>query len=133
MLAPIGFTLLVGSYDHALKFYVSALRLFRVEQDTDMGNGRRFVYLRFHVPTVPFAMTLMLPANAIEQALVGKQAGNSILLVFPVADLEMLVQQLESSSVRFDTPIMNLPYGRQAICVDPFGNRISLLETYTFE
>ena len=129
----VGFNLLVDSYDKAIAFYASTLRLFDSKQNTDAGNGLRTVFLDFHQPAIPFWMTLTLATTANERSLVGRQAGNSILLVLPVRDLESLVERLGSSDVRFDGPLLNLPYGRQAVCFDPFGNRVSLFERYALE
>jgi predicted enzyme related to lactoylglutathione lyase len=132
MKPSIVFGLLVDDVDRAIDFYCNRLALFAILSDTGPGPGR-FVRLRFADERFPFDIIPVLPRRAEEAALVGWQAGGAILIGFPVADCEQLVKRLSESGVKIEGNVAHLPYGMQAICVDCFGNRISLFEQYELD
>lgn len=128
------FTLVVNDIETAIDFYCSKLCLFRNIADTGpKSSGARFVLLRFNDAAFPFDIHLEVPSSAPERALVGKQAGNNFLLGFPVKDCDAFVQQLRNARVPLEGPVIELPYGKQASCLDPFGNRISFFEDFVFD
>ena len=51
-----GLSLLVDDYDTAIRFFCEKLALFRVDADTDFGNGNRFVDLSFIDSQFAFAI-----------------------------------------------------------------------------
>lgn len=126
----INFALLVNDYDKAIRWYCSTLGLFCVETDTDWGAGNRFVYLVFTDPMIPFGISLTVAQRSEDLALVGRQAGDNILLVFPVSDCMEMHKMLVQRGAEIEKDVIELPYGKQLVCRDCFGNRISLFQRY---
>jgi predicted enzyme related to lactoylglutathione lyase len=51
------------------------------------------------------------------------------LLTFMVDDFANAFARLTQRGVPFEGDVLELPYGRQLICLDPEGNRICLVES----
>lgn len=119
--------LFVDDYDKGIQFYCNTLGLFKVDANTDFGDGSRFVYLRFSDKQILFSMHLVL-AQLTEVELVGRQAGNQLFISLPIEDADLLMNKLAKDNVDTEGGIIELPYGRQIILRDCFGNRLALFQ-----
>ncbi len=120
--------LLVGDYDEAIDFYCNKLELFEVESDNDFGDGNRFVCLSFVDIRFLFAFQLCRPTRESAH-LIGKQAGEHILVTFPIEDAETMLDRLARSGVE-PKQVNRLPYGVQIKVKDCVGNTISMFEAF---
>lgn len=114
--------LLVRDYDEAIAFYVGILG-FEIVEDTPLPT-KRWVRLR-----AGGAGLILRRATTPEQlARVGDQTGGSVLLFLETDDLAALHARLAARGVRFTEPIRDDAYGRVAVCLDLYGNRLDLIE-----
>jgi catechol 2,3-dioxygenase-like lactoylglutathione lyase family enzyme len=114
--------LLVRDYDEAIAFYVGILG-FELVEDTPLPT-KRWIRLR-----AGGAGLILRRATTPEQlARVGDQTGASVLLFLETDDLAALHARLAARGVRFTEPIRDDAYGRAAVCLDLYGNRLDLIE-----
>lgn len=125
--SPLTFTLLVGDYDRSLRFYRDLLG-FEMLFDADLGSSRHIKLSYPGFPNVHF--TLWLACSETERAGVGRQSGGVAWIVVPVEDCRATHRRLLGESVAFDGEIIELPYGIQAIAIDPDGNRVGLFQDF---
>ena len=115
--------LLVRDHDEALAFYVGILR-FRVAEDRVLPNGKRWVRIKLGAA----GLVLRRASDDNQRAHVGNQTGGSVLLFLETDDIDAEVARLEAAGVRFTEPVRSDDYGRAAVFVDLYGNRIDLIE-----
>jgi catechol 2,3-dioxygenase-like lactoylglutathione lyase family enzyme len=118
--------LVVADYDEAIAFYVETLG-FRLADDTDLGNGKRWVVVA--PPGATETRLLLARASGpAQQAAVGNQAGGRVFLFLQTDDFERDHALYLQRGVRFLEPPRREPYGTVAVFEDLYGNRFDLLQ-----
>ena len=120
--------LVVPDYDAAIRFYVGLLG-FALVEDTDLGNGKRWVV----VAPFPGASGLLLARAAGERqrASVGNQTGGRVAFILETDDFARDHASMRAAGVAFEEEPRSEPYGTVAVWRDPFGNRWDLIEPKT--
>lgn len=124
--------LVVREYDEAIAFYVGVLG-FALLEDTDLGGGKRWV--RVAPPsgegaTQAVAGTALLLARAVtpEQAQrIGNQTGGRVFLFIHTEDFDLDYAALVARGVEFVRGPTDEAYGRVAVFLDLYGNKIDLI------
>ena len=124
----------VRDYDEAIAFYVEKLG-FTLLEDTDMGNGKRWV--RVQPPgSMPHgaggentsAGLLLAKAVTPQQlASVGNQTGGRVFLFMDTDDFWRDYNALTANGVEFLGPPREEAYGTVAVFVDLYGNKFDLI------
>jgi catechol 2,3-dioxygenase-like lactoylglutathione lyase family enzyme len=116
--------LVVRDYDEALAFYVDVLG-FELVEDSDLGSGKRWVRVR-----APGGGELLLARAVTEQqhARVGNQTGGRVFLFVETDDFDREHAGLVARGVHFLEQPRHERYGRVAVFVDLYGNKIDLIE-----
>lgn len=118
---------LVREYDEAIGFYRDALG-FEVSEDTNLGGGKRWV--RLGPPGGECGAEILLSRAVTEEqrAQVGRQAGGRVMVFIETDNLTREHARMSARGVVFTEPPREAPYGRVAVFVDLYGNRIDLIE-----
>ena len=124
--------LVVREYDEAIAFYVGVLG-FSLLEDTDLGGGKRWV--RVAPPSDEGAAqadagTALLLARAVtpEQAQrIGNQTGGRVFLFIHTEDFDLDYAALVAKGVEFVRGPTDEAYGRVAVFLDLYGNKIDLI------
>jgi len=119
-------TLVVHDYDEAIQYFTGTLG-FRLEEDTDLGGGKRWVVIAVDEQ----GGTGLLLARAVtdaQRSLVGDQTGGRVFLFLCSTDFDADHARLVQAGVRFDEEPRTEPYGRVAVFTDLYGNRWDLVE-----
>jgi catechol 2,3-dioxygenase-like lactoylglutathione lyase family enzyme len=118
-------SLIVRDYDEALAFYTGCLG-FTLAEDTDMGEGRRWVAVR---PSSGGTGILLARAkNADEAARIGDQTGGRVFLFLETDDFARDHAAMLAKGVKFREPPRREPYGTVAVFEDLYGNLFDLIE-----
>jgi len=118
--------LLVHDYDEALAYYVGVLG-FRLVEDTDLGQGKRWV----RIAPGPADSPGLLLARAVtgeQRAAVGNQAGGRVFLFLHTDDFVRDYARLRAAGVTFLEEPRHESYGRVVVFQDCYGNKWDLLE-----
>jgi len=119
-------SLLVHDYDEAISFYVDKLGFYLLE-DTDMGNGKRWVCVAPH--DSDDTCLLLAKATSPEQlSRVGNQTGGRVFLFFHTDNFQRDYEVMISKGVRFLEEPRYEQYGTVAVFEDLYGNKWDLLE-----
>ncbi len=121
------FTVVVRDYDEAIAFYTRRLG-FDVIEDTDLGDGKRWVRVRPRGSTAS-GILLARAKSPEEEAAIGRQAGGRVFVFLETDDFDRDYQAYVSRGVTFLRPPEVMPYGRVAVFVDLYGNQFDLLES----
>jgi catechol 2,3-dioxygenase-like lactoylglutathione lyase family enzyme len=118
-------SLLVRDYDEALAFYSGKLG-FAVAEDTDMGEGRRWVVV---APRGSNGTRILLAKakNAQELAAVGNQGGGRVFLFLSTDDFARDHAEMLRRGVTFNEEPRVEAYGTVAVFEDLYGNKWDLL------
>ena len=119
--------LLVREYDEAIAFYAGVLG-FLVVEDTQLDTKR---WIRLRAPGEHGAELVLSRANDAQREYVGNQAGGRVCLFMHTSDLDADYARLVAAGVTFTEPPRLAPYGRVAVFLDLYGNRIDLIEPPT--
>lgn len=115
----------VSDYDEAIAYYCAVLG-FDLVEDTDLGNGKRWVRVR---PGPDGSELLLARAATPEQAdLVGRQAGGRVFLFLETGDFERDHGRLSAAGVKFVEEPRREPYGTVCVFEDLYGNRWDLIQ-----
>ena len=116
--------LLVPDYDAAIAFYCGALG-FELIEDTDMGEGKRWVV----IGGAGGGALLLAKANKPpEIAAVGNQFGGRVGLFAHTDDFAAAHERIAAAGGTFEEAPRHEEYGIVAVFRDPFGNRWDLIE-----
>ena len=121
-------TLVVRDYDEAIDFYTRALG-FELAEDTDRGDGSRWVVVR--PPGAPGGAISLLLARAKDDtqlASVGAQTGGRVGFFLHTEDFARDHARMLAAGVRFLEEPRHEPYGSVAVFEDLYGNRWDLLQ-----
>jgi catechol 2,3-dioxygenase-like lactoylglutathione lyase family enzyme len=116
-------TLVIRDYDETSAFYTHRLG-FELVEDTDLGNGKRWV----KVKAGQGGELLLAKAVSTEQvSRVGNQTGGRVFLFLETDDFDRDYQLFRSRGVTFLEDPRNEQYGKVAVMVDLYGNKIDLI------
>lgn len=116
--------LLVRDYDEAIAFYLGKLG-FRVIEDTRLKDKR---WVRLKAPGEGGSEILLSRASdESQQRVVGNQAGGRVFLFLHTNDMDADYRRLRALGVEFTEEPREESYGRVAVLVDLYGNRIDLI------
>jgi catechol 2,3-dioxygenase-like lactoylglutathione lyase family enzyme len=118
-------SVLVRDYDEAIAFYTRALR-FSVAEDTEQGEGRRWVTLAPPGSAGP-RLLLARAKNDRERASVGCQAGGRVFLFLNTDDFDGDFAQMKAHGVTFREDPRQEAYGTVAVFEDLYGNLWDLI------
>lgn len=119
-------TLLVRDYDAAIGFFTGALG-FELLEDTDLGDGRRWVRV---APRGPRGAALVLgrASTPAQAARVGDQCGGRVGFFLRTSDFVRDHARFRAAGVHFLEPPRQETYGTVAVFEDLYGNRWDLIE-----
>jgi lactoylglutathione lyase len=118
--------LVVRDYDEAIAFYKTKLG-FHLIEDTDLGNGKRWVRVR---PPGSTGTDLLLAraVNPEQASRIGKQTGGRVFLFLHTDDFWRDYQGMTVRGVNFCRPPSEESYGTVAVFEDLYGNKWDLLQ-----
>ncbi|WP_336321769.1 VOC family protein [Streptomyces lavendofoliae] len=120
-------TLVVRDYDEAIAFYTGALG-FELVEDTDRGQGSRWVVVRPRGTGSGTGLLLARAAGAEQEASVGAQTGGRVGFFLHTGDFAGDRARMLAAGVRFLEEPRHEPYGTVAVFEDLYGNRWDLLQ-----
>ncbi len=120
------FAVTVRDYDEALAFYVEKLG-FECVEDTDLGNGKRWVRVRPSGST-ECGILLARAVGETQIASVGNQAGGRVFIFVETDNIQRDYRRLKERGVVFVREPAEGPHGIVAVFEDLYGNRFDLIE-----
>ena len=122
-----GFSMLVKDYDQALEWFCHSLN-FEVIQDVPVGGDQRFVKIAPQ-DNAMFCLVLMLAESEQQKQLVGKQAGEGVLLFLETDTFWDDYHGMKLRGVKFLEEPREEPYATVVIFEDLYGNKWDLLQS----
>lgn len=120
------FALVVRDYDEAIQYYTKILG-FRLIEDTDQGNGKRWVVVQ--PQGQGGAAILLAQAKGPEQeSAIGFQTGGRVFLFLHTDDFERDYANYTAAGVEFVRPPSREAYGQVAVFRDLYGNLWDLIQ-----
>jgi len=119
-------SLVVRDYDEAINFYVGKLG-FTLLEDTNMGNGKRWVIVSPHDSTQA-CLLLAKAASPEQESRIGDQTGGRVFLFLHTDDFWRDYESMKTNGVRFLEEPRNEAYGTVVVFEDLYGNKWDLLE-----
>jgi predicted enzyme related to lactoylglutathione lyase len=119
-------TLLVNDQDEAVKFYQDIVGL-EVRMDVPFSPDVRWVTVAPQHAAFP-EISLTAPSSDAQRAAVGKQTGDTIVLVLTTPDADAMHANLTAKGVSVVVQPENVPWGRHFSFKDPYGNLIDVLQ-----
>lgn len=118
----------VRDYDEAIAWYREKLG-FVLEEDTDLGDGKRWVTMTSPGASVHGARLLLARAVGAEQSSrIGNQTGGRVFLFLETDDFRRDHQAMLARGVTFREEPRAEAYGTVAVFSDLYGNLWDLLE-----
>jgi catechol 2,3-dioxygenase-like lactoylglutathione lyase family enzyme len=117
--------LLVRDYDEAIAFFTQKLG-FTLLEDADLGGGKRWVRVA-PAGSAGFALLLARATTAEQQSRIGNQTGGRVFLFLEKDDFDRDYNAMRSKGVAFTEPPREEAYGRVAVFLDLYGNKIDLI------
>ena len=114
--------LVVDDQDAAIAFYCGTLG-FTVIEDAQI-DGKRWVRIR----SGNTGFVLRRASNEAQLARVGNQTGGSVFLFLETDDFATTHARLLTAGVKFLEAPRHEKYGTVVQMVDPFGNKLDLIE-----
>ncbi len=118
-------SLLVPDYDAGITFYVNKMG-FDLLEDTDLGNGKRWVRVGPRGAQTAFLLAKAVGEKQIDA--IGNQGGGRVWLFLQTDDFARDHATMLRNGVVFEEAPRNEPYGTVAVFADPFGNRWDLIQ-----
>jgi catechol 2,3-dioxygenase-like lactoylglutathione lyase family enzyme len=123
-------TLYVRDTDEALRFYTEKLG-FEKRMDSSMGPGKRWVTVG--LPTQKDLELVIFDAKGWYDeegaAKAAAQIGNQAMMIFATSDIQKAYDTLKARGVTIDSPVRELPWGKDIVFADLYGNKINLVES----
>jgi catechol 2,3-dioxygenase-like lactoylglutathione lyase family enzyme len=118
--------LVVRDYDEAIAFYTRSLG-FQLIEDTDLGNGKRWVLVR---PPGSTGTDLLLAkaVNTEQASRIGNQTGGRVFLFLHTDDFWRDYRAMTARGVKFVRPPSEESYGTVAVFEDLYGNKWDLIQ-----
>jgi catechol 2,3-dioxygenase-like lactoylglutathione lyase family enzyme len=129
-MARIGLvTLVVAEYDEAIAFYRDRVG-FELLEDTDLGEGRRWVVVAppGDSPHPPTGLLLAKASGLQQLARIGDQTGGRVALFLMTEDLAADHARMTAAGVVFVGEPRKESYGTVAVFEDLYGTRWDLIE-----
>ena len=129
-MARIGLvTLVVAEYDEAIAFYRDRVG-FELVEDTDLGEGRRWVVVAppGNPPHPPTALLLAKASGLHQLARIGDQTGGRVALFLMTDDLAADHARMTAAGVVFVEEPRQESYGTVAVFEDLYGTRWDLIQ-----
>ena len=128
----VSVALVVRDYDEAIAFFTQALR-FTLIEDTDMGNGKRWVVVAPSRTAAPIggqgaSLLLAKAANDEQAAHVGNQTGGRVFLFLHTSDFEGDYGHMLAHGVKFAEQPREEVYGRVVVFFDLYGNKWDMIQ-----
>jgi catechol 2,3-dioxygenase-like lactoylglutathione lyase family enzyme len=122
-------TLVVAEYDEAIAFYRDRVG-FELVEDTDLGEGRRWVVVGPPGdPSHPATALLLAKASGLHQlARVGDQTGGRVALFLMTDDIAADHARMTAAGVVFVEEPRRESYGTVAVFEDLYGTRWDLIQ-----
>jgi lactoylglutathione lyase len=117
--------LVVRDYDEAISFYTQSLG-FQVIEDTDLGNGKRWVLVR--PPGEGTDLLLARAVNPEQASRIGNQTGGRVFLFLHTDDFWRDYREMNARGVKFVRPPSEEAHGTVAVFEDLYGNKWDLLQ-----
>lgn len=118
--------LLIPDYDEAKAYYRDILG-FELIEDTDLGQGKRWVVMS--PPGATETRLLLARAATSEQASrIGNQTGGRVFLILQTDDFWRDYRAYQAHGVIFCEEPRHEAYGTVAVFQDRYGNRWDLLQ-----
>ena len=119
-------SLIIPDYEEAKDYYTDILG-FELLEDTDFGEGKRWVVVK---PKGPSGTGLVLAEakTAEEKTLVGNQGAGRVWLFLHTDDFYRDHEAYSEKGVNFLESPREEPYGIVAVFQDRYGNKWDLLE-----
>lgn len=121
------FALTVRDYDDAIAFFVGVLG-FTLVEDTDMGNGKRWVRVRPGGQEGGPDILLARAVNEAQLASVGNQTGGRVFLFLETDDFQRDYEAWRAKGVEFVRGPSVEAYGTVGVFKDLYGNLWDLIE-----
>ena len=119
--------LVVRDYDEAIAFFCGLLHFSLVEDTYQPEQDKRWVVVA--PPGSDGAALLLAGASNDEQASrIGNQTGGRVFLFLETDDFAGDYAALQTQAVTFIRPPREEPYGRVAVFLDLYGNKIDLIQ-----
>ncbi|OSQ42701.1 VOC family protein [Thalassospira sp. MCCC 1A01428] len=121
-------SIVVADYDDAIAFYCEKAG-FELIEDSDMGNGKRWVLIA--PPRAPVNATRILLARAVndsQKRAIGQQTGGRVGFFLMTDDFQTDHTRMVENGVRFLENPRHEPYGIVAVFEDLYGNKWDLLQ-----
>lgn len=117
---------LVHDYDQAIAWYTQKLG-FELVDDTDMGQGKRWVLL---APAGSTETRLLLAKASSEEQVsrIGNQTGGRVFLLLHTDDFTRDWTRMTAAGVHFREDPRHEAYGTVAVFEDLYGNAWDLLQ-----
>jgi catechol 2,3-dioxygenase-like lactoylglutathione lyase family enzyme len=118
--------LVVRDYDEAIAFFTTKLE-FQLIEDTDLGNGKRWVRVR---PPGSTGTDLLLAraVNPEQASRIGNQTGGRVFLFLHTDNFWRDYHGMTAHGVKFCRPPSEESYGTVAVFEDLYGNKWDLLQ-----
>ena len=121
-----GVSLIVRDYDEALDYYVRVLG-FSLVEDTDLGNGKRWVTVS-PSSSAPAAKFILAKAkNEAERSLIGMQHGGRVGFFLETTDFGATYLAFQEKGVTFCEEPRQEKYATVVIFQDLYGNKFDLI------
>jgi len=119
--------LIVNDYDEAIIYYTKCLQFVLIE-DTNMGNGKRWVRVR---PKGKSSCEILLAKakNDEQQGYIGKQGGGRVFLFLYTTDFDADYAYMKSMDVDFVEEPRIESFGKVVVFRDLFGNKWDFIES----
>ena len=118
--------LVVREYDEAIAFFTNKLK-FQLIEDTDLGNGKRWVRVRPPGSTGTDVL-LARAVNSEQASRIGNQAGGRVFLFLHTDDFWRDYREFTAHGVKFSRQPSEESYGTVAVFEDLYGNKWDLLQ-----
>ncbi len=119
-------TIVVKDYDEAIEYYTRVLG-FNLLEDTDMGNGKRWVLV---APAGTKGTSILLARAATEEQRnhVGNQTGGRVFMFLFTDDFKGDYIKMKEKGVKFVEEPRSEEYADVVIFEDIYGNRWDFLQ-----
>jgi hypothetical protein len=121
--------LVVREYDEAIDYFTRCLR-FTLLEDTDRGNGKRWVVV---APPGSTGANLLLAraVNSEQESRIGDQTGGRVFLFLHTDDFWGDYNYMQSQKVDFIEQPRQEDFGTVVVFRDLYGNKWDLIEEKT--
>ena len=118
-------TIVVDDYDRAISYYVGTLG-FTLVEDTDMGDGKRWVVVRPGPDGT--GLQLAKAATSEQRTAIGNQTGGRVGFFLRTDDFDATYREWTSKDVTFIEEPRHEEYGIVAVFEDLYGNKWDLIQ-----